>query len=149
MVRGFLQGFERGIYNNKSLTLPSLCMDDWSFKVFVKAYNKFISGSYMGILVMTPELMEVQYLIDRQCSTGLLFFELTQWCYISNCTQNSLQINFLDNIFVVTKMLNDVAAEIAKGKSINFLDLTDCFATYENLGSDLGNSGRLILGFNP
>ena len=46
-------------------------------------------------------------------------------------------------------MLNDVAAEIAKGKNINVLDLTSCFNTYQRLGNDLGNSGRLILEFNP
>ena len=103
----------------------------------------------MGVFQMTPELMQVEYLIDRKCGAGLLLFELSQWCYVSNCTQNTLQTNFLDNIFVVTQMLNDVAAEIAKGKNINVLDLTGCFNTYQKLGNDLGNSGRLILEFNP
>jgi hypothetical protein len=51
-VRGFMQGFERGLYNNNSIAIKSMCLADDSAKNAVAIYDDYMDGGSFSKMLL-------------------------------------------------------------------------------------------------
>lgn len=150
MARGYLDGTQKGLYNDNSLKLKPDCMGEQSYKDIIKLENLLSAGDIGGLFKSSGSIFALAYTFDKTCDLNELFFQLGQYAINNGTTPEQISLNLQNNMFSLIGNVNQIL-EVFFGnenKAIDWLDLDACFTKYQTLGQQIGKLLRVIFNFN-
>jgi len=135
-ARAMLDGFQKGLYNNNSLSLKSTCMDETSLQSIITLEDLLSAGDIGGLFKSSSAFFNLAYSFDKACDLNEMIYQSVQWAYQNGTTLDQIQANFQSNLFTLTGALNEVFSVFFGNNNgvLDWTDLTGCKAKYLTLG---------------
>jgi hypothetical protein len=142
-----MQGFERGLYNNASITINAQCLADDSANNAVTIYDDYMDGGSFNKMLLAG--YEIQYSFQRYCGIQDVLFDLVTWFAAGEYDVDVFSGNVLKKLFFITGDLNNIG-EIFYTTTLPATSNANAYFTlYSTVGQNIGNIFYIILGFSP
>ena len=128
VVRGSLDGFQKGLYADNSINLNKKCMDEQSLQDIMKLEDLLSAGDIGGLFRSSGAIFSLAYTFDKTCDLNELFFELGQWAFKDGTTLDQINTAFQKNLFLLTGSLNEIfQVFFGNNAALDWNDLDGCF----------------------
>ena len=152
---GYMGGLISGFYANKSETVSAQCMGQSTLDSINDFKRDITSGHIQQIFQSFNVFYQAAFQVQTQCRMNEVQHEVMAFCLDpatpGNCSFNTLQQNFLGNLFKITAALNYIASDIVQEYTTNVditkVDLTVAKADWQNLGEQVGAVVRTVFGY--
>jgi hypothetical protein len=149
MVRGYLDGAQKGLYNDAKLNLKADCMGESTYQDIVTLENLLSAGDIGGLFKSSGAVFNLAYNFDKACDFNELSYQMTQFAINSGLTFDILMANLQKNMFMLIGNVNEILQVFFGGSNatIAWTDLDGCFTKYQTLGLQIGKIFRAVLNF--
>jgi hypothetical protein len=148
-VRGTLEGFYRGLYNNNTYIINDQCLGEQAVQVLNNVEDALSRGNLHAFFAITASIIELGHSIDKSCQINKLFYNIVQYSYKSNLTLTQVMANLQANLFKLTGSINEIFKVIfGPEKVVDWFDLTSGFNFFSGLGNGVGTIIRSIISFD-
>lgn len=152
-IRGFSDGYGRGLYKNESEVTPKECLGEGTYRNMIELQKYLTSGNILEIFKSIGKFYQIGFDIQKHCRFNEINFEVTGFCLnrTNDCTPKTLIMNLQSNIFKITGAANNIAEVFFEAYN-NFghedvSKVEEATATYTQLGRSFGDVARTVLGF--
>jgi hypothetical protein len=153
-LRGFSDGYGRGLYQNESEVTSKDCLGERTYKNIME-FNRFLtSGDFINLFKSVGKFYQIGFDIQKECRFNEFNFEVTGYCLnkTNDCRPNTLVANLQSNLFKITGEVNSIMAVYFEfygnfGKE-DVTKVDDATFQYTQLGRSVGKVIRTITGFS-
>ena len=145
-IRGSIQGFMRGFYNNADFIISGQCLDKNAYNLFDRLYMSWITGSFINPFQTFSIVYQLNFMIDKSCNTDQIIYDLSTFCTHANCDFTVVLANAQAKVFKVIGTLNDLA-EILSNHQPDYSDLVEGFDKYDVIGESFGKTIRILFDY--
>lgn len=149
MVRGYIDGAQKGLYADMNLKLKQECMGEQAYKDIIKLEALLSGGDIGGLFKSSGAIFNLAYSFDKACDFNELSYQLTQFAINSGVTLEIVMANLQKNIFTLIGNINEILEVFfgSDNSKIEWTNLDGCFTKYQTLGTQVGKIFRAIFNF--
>ena len=148
-VRGFLQGYHRGMYKDFDYMIPEKCLNKES-TMQVYYIEKIVKGFELEELPTISNLAyNVYFNVDFECEIEKYLYDMSCFCFDHDCSMETLIQNELSKVLQVTGVLNSIAAVMYGDDQPDESDHVQMFEVYSQIGANVGKLIRYTFAFDP
>ena len=136
MVRGTIEGFQRGIYNQRTYEISDKCLGETTTNAIAQLMNPTKSHDPNAETSVFYETLTSVYNIlahnDRYCDIEGIFIDLYEYCFVETdeCAFELITARAQKDVFGLIAKVNDVAMRASEDKPEDLQEYQDYFATY-------------------
>ena len=146
-ARGFMQGFEQGLYNLRTFKLDAQCLGYASAMEVEDLYVEMTKGG-IGLFRTMNDMYQLQFMINKYCLFDDVFHDLLAYCSKGTCSFALISQNMLANFFKITASANDLAQTFKENAVTQDTTPEEIFGKNELVGKDIGTVIRAVINFD-
>jgi hypothetical protein len=148
-MRGFLEGYHRGMYQDIEHYISEQCMNKEDFTRPLYYFNKYMQHFTWGELTTIVGLIwNMWYNIDYMCDIEQYLYDLSMFCFDHDCSIGALMDNWMNKVFLVTGSFNALGS-IYYDNEPDPNDHMSVFAFWAQIGVQVGKLVRYLISFDP
>ena len=147
-LRGFLQGYHRGLYKDYNWPLPGKCFSKETVKQLYYITDITTNFDFVWLIDLAGLFYNIYFDFDVECTIDKTLFDLANFCFDHDCGGEQLLQNELSKVFQVTGALNALAA-IYYDEAPYEDEHSLWFDFYNEVGLNIGKMFRWTLAFDP
>jgi hypothetical protein len=146
-LRGALQGFERGLYGNSTITINALCLADDSANNVITIFDQYEHSDISNTFSVFLATYNLQYSLDKFCGTQDIVFDLVNFLADKHYSLADFNSNVGLKFFTFTGAFNNIGLDFYTNGLPPTSDTTAYFNLYQTVGLNLGNVLRTFFDF--
>ena len=83
-IRGFIQGYHRGMYKDFDWQLPEVCINK-NFVLYMYWLEVVFNDFFGQIVAIVALAYAIYFNIDNQCLIEQYIYDMSQWCFDHDC----------------------------------------------------------------
>jgi hypothetical protein len=148
-ARGFIQGYEIGMYKNTNYKNPDQCFGPEAQALIVGVFDDWNTPNFdWGTEIVS--IQKALLMITDWCQYDEALYQYLEFCYSADACEIPNMINTLfKKVFQVTTVANDIAQVFMEGLPTQDSKVADIEQFANRVGQDVGKLLRYATDFDP
>jgi hypothetical protein len=146
-LRGFLQGYERGLYNNSTLNVSAKCLASDSTSNAILMWDDYKNDNVADAFDFLVAAYNFQYSLNEFCGIQDVTYDTINFLAASDISIDTFFSSFMKKFFTITGALNNIGSIFYTTTLPPTSNSAAYFTIYQTIGLNLGNVVNTVLGF--